>query len=106
MSEGAAYFALRSGVPVVPIAINGTSWLRLGRTVRVTIGEPIEASGRPTREAVATLTARTWDALHAMLVGRPDLAPPGPFGRWLTEVFNDWPEGERPGVPPTRRGPG
>ena len=30
ISEGAAYFALRSGVPLVPIAINGTSWLRFG----------------------------------------------------------------------------
>ncbi len=30
LSEGAAYFAIRSGVPLVPIAINGTSWLGFG----------------------------------------------------------------------------
>src|SRR4029079_8385616 len=30
LSEGAAYFALRSGVPLVPVAVHGTSWLRLG----------------------------------------------------------------------------
>ena len=41
LSEGAAYFALRSGVPLVPIAINGTSWLRFGGRVRVRVGEPI-----------------------------------------------------------------
>src|SRR5690606_12574104 len=27
LNEGAAYFALRGGVPLVPVAINGTSWL-------------------------------------------------------------------------------
>ena len=52
LSEGAAYFALRSGVPLVPIAINGTSWLRFGGRVRVLVGEPLAATGRPTREAV------------------------------------------------------
>ena len=43
LSEGAAYFALRSGVPLVPIAINGTSWLRFGSRVRVRVGEPLAA---------------------------------------------------------------
>ena len=47
ISEGAAYFALRSGVPLVPIAINGTSWLRFGGRVRVRVGEPIPIAGRP-----------------------------------------------------------
>ena len=41
LSEGAAYFALRSGVPLVPIAITGTSWLRFGGRIRVRVGEPI-----------------------------------------------------------------
>jgi len=52
LSEGAAYFAIRSGVPLVPIAINGTSWLRFGGRVRVTVGEPFAVSGRPTRQAI------------------------------------------------------
>ena len=47
LEEGPAYFALRSGVPLVPIAINGTSWLRLGRRIRVVVGDPIQANGRP-----------------------------------------------------------
>jgi len=98
LEEGPAYFALRFGVPIVPIAINGTSWLRFGRRVRVRIGDPIPATGRPTREAIAALTASTWTALHALVAGHPDYPPPGPFGRWLTERFNEWPEGSRPRV--------
>jgi 1-acyl-sn-glycerol-3-phosphate acyltransferase len=98
LADGCAYFALRAGVPVVPIAINGTSWLGLGRRVRVRVGKPIPAEGRATREAVNALTARTADALRALVADAPDPAPPGPFGRWLTELFNDWPEGARPEV--------
>jgi 1-acyl-sn-glycerol-3-phosphate acyltransferase len=99
IQEGPAYFALRSGVPIVPIAIGGTSWLRFGRRVTVTVGEPIEVAGRPRREAVDALTARCWERLHALVGDRPDFPPPGRFGRWLTEVFNDWPEGSRPPLP-------
>lgn len=96
LADGCAFFALRAGVPVVPIAINGTSWLGVGRRVRVRVGEPIPAEGRATREAVDALTARTAASLRALVADFPDPPPPGRFGRWLTEVFNDWPEGARP----------
>ena len=96
LASGPAYFALRSGVPVIPVAINGSSWLGFRRTVRIRIGEPIAAAGRPTKEAVEALTDRTADALHGLVSDFPDVPEPGPFGRWLTEVFNDWPEGARP----------
>ena len=95
LSEGTAYFALRSGVPIVPIAINGTSWLRFGRRIRVRVGEPLAVGGRPDRAAVGALTRRTWVALHDMVRDAPDVTEPGRFGRWLTERFNEWPEGSR-----------
>ncbi len=98
LQEGAAYFAVRSGVPVVPVAVNGTSWLRFGRRVRVRVGEPIPTAGRPTREAVEALTARMHEALLGLVRDSPELPVPGPFGRWLTELFNEWPEGRRPGT--------
>jgi 1-acyl-sn-glycerol-3-phosphate acyltransferase len=98
--DGPAYYALLAGVPVVPIAINGTSWLGFRRLVRVRVGSPIdppaEAVGQLTAAAVAALTARTWAELKALVADYPEQLRPGPLGRWLTELFNDWPEGSRP----------
>ena len=102
LSDGPAFFALRAAVPMVPVAINGTSWLALRRRVRVRIGTPIEPTGRPTSEATAQLTAQVQRALVALCAGYPDPTPPraGSLSARLTEVFNEWPEGERPPVPP------
>ncbi len=97
LSDGCAYFALHSGVPLVPVAINGTGWLAFGRTVRVRIGEPILPEGRPSRRQVDELTGRLARALQALVADFPDRPLPGRFGRWLTELFNEWPEGMRPG---------
>ena len=96
LSEGAAFFALRSGVPLVPIAINGTSWLSFRGGVRVRIGEAIQPAGRPTHEAIAELTDRAWHDLHALVAGEPEVPRPGRIGRWVTDRFNDWPDGGRP----------
>jgi hypothetical protein len=30
-----------------------------------------------------------------MVEGEPECPPPGPFGRRITELFNEWPEGDR-----------
>jgi 1-acyl-sn-glycerol-3-phosphate acyltransferase len=95
IDEGTAFFALRASVPIVPIAINGTSWLHLGATVTVQVGQPLPATGHADRETVEALTAQTWAALHDMVRDAPDVPEPGRFGRWLTERFNDWPEGSR-----------
>ncbi|MEO8208788.1 MAG: lysophospholipid acyltransferase family protein [Chloroflexota bacterium] len=95
IQEGAAYFALRSSVPVVPVAINGLSWLGFRRELRVRIGVPILTSSRPTSEAITALTAELTTALRGLVADAVDQAPPGRFGRWLTERFNDWPEGSR-----------
>jgi 1-acyl-sn-glycerol-3-phosphate acyltransferase len=97
--DGAAYFAVRAGVPVVPIGILGVSWLRFGGTVRVRIGEPIPVvPGRATRDAVEAMTDATYRALLDLVADGRDREPPGPFGRWFTEVFQDWPEGSRPPI--------
>jgi 1-acyl-sn-glycerol-3-phosphate acyltransferase len=93
--EGPAYMALRGGVPLVPVAITGTSWAKFRGRVQVRIGEPLPTGERPTRHALAAYTARVWHAIRAMVDADRDLAPPSRFGRWLTDLFNDWGPGGR-----------
>lgn len=94
--EGVAYLALRAGVPIVPVAITGTSWAHFRGRVRVRMGEPIETGERATRQAIASYTAQTWHALRTMVEGDRDLPVPSRIGRWFTDLFNDWGEGGRP----------
>jgi 1-acyl-sn-glycerol-3-phosphate acyltransferase len=95
LNDGPAYFALRSHVPLVPLAINGTSWLRFGGRVRVQVGEPIVFEGRPDRATIGLASERLRTQLEGLIAGAPQLEPPGRFGRWLSDAFNDWPEGSR-----------
>lgn len=95
LSDGAAYFAMRSGIPLVPVAIRGTSWLRFGGHVSVQVGEAIRLEGRPNRASLAEATERLQAAMVALVSDAPEVPPPGRFGRWVTERFNDWPEGSR-----------
>lgn len=103
--EGAAYIALRAGVPIVPIAITGISAAFFRGRVLVRVGEPIETSGaRASRQNVARFSALTWHAIRSMVEGDRDLPRPGRFGRYLTDLFNDWGPGGRAAAS-RRKGP-
>jgi 1-acyl-sn-glycerol-3-phosphate acyltransferase len=94
--EGAAYLALRAGVPIVPVAITGTSWAHFRGRVLVRIGEPIPTGARPTRHAVRRYTALAWHRLRAMVADDRDLPVPGTrLERWYTDLINDWGPGGR-----------
>jgi 1-acyl-sn-glycerol-3-phosphate acyltransferase len=95
LNDGPAYFALRSRVPLVPIAINGTSWLRFGGVVRIRVGEPMIGTGRPDRAAVEAMTTALAFRLRTLVADAPVPERKGRFARWVTDKFNDWPEGSR-----------
>lgn len=92
LEDGAAFFALRAGSPVVPMAIIGTHWLRFGKTITMRVGPVVALNGRrPDRKGVAALTVELESALQALLEGVVDEPPPGPFGRWMTDVLAERP---------------
>ena len=91
LSGGIATFARRSGAPVVPMAINGTSWFAFRWPVRVRYGAPLTiAEG----ERDADFLERVRQAFLLLVADWPDREPPRfPFGRFMSELFNDWPGG-------------
>ncbi len=95
LNDGPAYFALRSGIPLVPLAINGTSWLRFGGRVRIQVGEPVVGEGRADRAGVGAMTSALTERLAALIEGAPSPERSGRVASWLTDRFNDWPEGSR-----------
>lgn len=106
--EGAAHFALRHQVPVLPVGIVGTRWVRFGKTVRFVIGEPLPPPARrASRTAVAAFTRDIQDAVEALIRGRDDGPFPGPRWEWFSELFNERPWLDEPAPPaPVRSGGG
>lgn len=71
--EGAAYIAIKSGAPIVPLAIEGTrqvmtphTWVIRGGPVRLTVGEPIPTEGLTLKDR-ASLTAAVREQIAGML---------------------------------------
>ena len=93
--DGAAYLALRAGVPIVPVAITGISAAHFRGRILVRIGEPIHVEGRPSKRNIDHYSAVAWHAIRAMVDDDRDLPRPGRFGRWITDLFNDWGDGGR-----------
>ena len=86
--DGAAAFAISSGVPVVPCAIVGSTDLWFRKRIEVRFGLPIETQGIRGREARAELDARIRHAVSSLL---PDSEPRLPRRRplaFLTDMLN------------------
>ena len=95
LNEGAAFFAIRSGVPLVPVADQRDELARL-RAADPGPGRGADRHhGPPHREAVADLAASAGPRSTISSADYPDPVPPAPGSPWyrLTELFNEWPEG-------------
>jgi 1-acyl-sn-glycerol-3-phosphate acyltransferase len=81
--KGFAHFAVRSGTPVVPVAISGTKDLWLGKTIRIRIGEPIEIAGRNSDSVHEQARQR----LQELLPEYVEPSGPKPLRRFLTRLL-------------------
>jgi 1-acyl-sn-glycerol-3-phosphate acyltransferase len=80
--KGFAHFAIKAGVPVIPVALSGTKDLWLRKPIEVIIGRPLPRNDDP-----AALTEIAFHTVEEML---PEyVEPPGRklLRSWLTHLF-------------------
>jgi len=83
--DGAAAFAVSSGVPVLPCAIVGSTDLWFRKRIEVRFGPPVQTDAVRGREAREALEARIRESIGALL---PDAEPRLPRRRPLARLTN------------------
>ena len=81
--KGFAHFAIKAGVPVVPVALSGTKDLWLRKRIRVVIGQPIPTVGQDAEG----LTKLAFDRMRQLMPAYSDPGGRKPLRRWLTHLF-------------------
>ncbi|HEY0829642.1 MAG TPA: 1-acyl-sn-glycerol-3-phosphate acyltransferase [Candidatus Dormibacteraeota bacterium] len=61
--KGFAHFAIKAGVPVIPVVLSGTKDLWFRKRIKVVIGPALETAGQDP----AALTARAFEKMGAMM---------------------------------------
>jgi 1-acyl-sn-glycerol-3-phosphate acyltransferase len=81
--KGFAHFAIKAGVPVVPVALSGTQDLWFRKPIRVVIGQPVLPAGKDP----ATLTQEGQERVAELMPAYSE--PPGRklLRRQLTHLF-------------------
>ena len=88
LEDGAAAFALASGVPILPCAIVGSTTLWFRKRLVVRFGDPIPTAGLRGRQARAALEGQMREALIALLpTSEPGLPRRRPLA-FLTDLLN------------------
>ena len=86
--DGAAAFAVASGVPIVPCAIVGSTDLWFRRRIEVRFGPVLATEGVRGAEARAALDTRLREAVAALLPDDEPQLPSRRPGAFLTDLFN------------------
>jgi 1-acyl-sn-glycerol-3-phosphate acyltransferase len=81
--KGFAHFAIKAGVPVVPVALSGTKDLWFRKPIRVIIGQPISPAGHDP----ASLTAAGFDRVTGLLPAYEEPKGRKLLRRRLTNLF-------------------
>jgi 1-acyl-sn-glycerol-3-phosphate acyltransferase len=87
--EGAAAFAVASGVPVVPCAIVGSTDLWFRRRIEIRFGPPIDTDAVRGREARAALDGRIRQAVMDLLPAEEPRLPRRRPLAFLTDLLNE-----------------
>jgi 1-acyl-sn-glycerol-3-phosphate acyltransferase len=90
LKRGTVIYALRSGVPIVPVALIGTQNLYLRKTLTLRFGPPLHfgRSKRPKRLEIDAALAQLEAALLGLLPDQYEEAPgPKLFQTWLNRLF-------------------
>lgn len=81
--KGFAHFAIKAGVPVVPVALSGTKDLWFGKRIEVVIGRPLSTQGQdPT-----TLTDAAFEEMRSILPAYVEPSGRKRFRSRLTHLF-------------------
>ena len=81
--KGFAHFAIKAGVPVVPVVLSGTKDLWFGKRIKVVVGEPI-----PTADAdPEALTDLAFRKMKEMMPAYVEPAGPKLLRKRLTHLF-------------------
>jgi 1-acyl-sn-glycerol-3-phosphate acyltransferase len=81
--KGFAHFAIKAGVPVVPVTLSGTKDLWLRKRIKVVIGEPIPTAGADP----AALTELAFERMKALLPAYVEPSGPKLLRKQLTHLF-------------------
>jgi 1-acyl-sn-glycerol-3-phosphate acyltransferase len=81
--KGFAHFAIKSGVPVVPVALSGTLDLWFRKPIRVIIGKPISPEG----QTPESLTETAFRTIQQLLPEYREPAGRKLLRRYLTRLF-------------------
>lgn len=81
--KGFAHFAIKAGVPVIPVALSGTKDLWFGKRIRVIIGSAIPAAGQDPN----ALTELAVLKIKAMLPPYVEASGRKPLRKFLTHLF-------------------
>jgi 1-acyl-sn-glycerol-3-phosphate acyltransferase len=90
LKRGTVIYAMRSGVPIVPVAIIGTKELYFRKRLTLRFGPPVSVphQSRPKRQDIDTALAQLEQAFTALLSANYQ-DPPGPkfLAHWLNHLF-------------------
>ncbi len=81
--KGFAHFAIKSGVPVLPVTLSGTKDLWFRKQIRVVIGTTLPTAGQD----AAGLTELAFRQMTAMMPTYVEPPGPKPLRRFLTGLF-------------------